>query len=61
MVVLSSCAGVAFAAGLATYGVSMAALPPVLVAQIFGAACCFTLVLDGVHWQILQRLRIDAD
>jgi H+-transporting ATPase len=61
MVVLSSCAGVAFAAGLATYGVAMAALPPVLVAQIFGAACCFTLVLDGVHWQILQRLRIDAD
>jgi hypothetical protein len=40
MVVLSSCAGVAFAAGLATYGVAMAALPPVLVAQMFGAACC---------------------
>jgi H+-transporting ATPase len=60
MVALSSCVDVAVAAGLAVYGLAMAALPPVLVGEILCAACCFTFVLDAVHWQVVSRLGLDA-
>ena len=61
VVALSSGADVAIAAGLAIFGLAMAALPPILVGAILGSACCFTFALDAVHWQVLKRLGIDAD
>jgi len=61
MVALSSCVDVAVAAGLAIYGLAMAALPPVLVGEILCAACCFTFVLDAVHWQVVKRLGLEAN
>jgi H+-transporting ATPase len=56
MLAASSVADVSIACVLAVLGIVVAKLAPVLVAEIFGAACVFTVLLDVVQWQVFRRL-----
>jgi len=55
-----TCADVAAASAMAIFGIAMAKLPYILVAETLAAACVFLLVLDVVQWVTFRQLGINA-
>jgi H+-transporting ATPase len=55
-----TCADVAAASAMAVFGIAMAKLPYILVAETLAAACVFLLVLDVVQWVTFRQLGINA-
>jgi H+-transporting ATPase len=55
---ISSLADIAIGSVLALFGIAMTPLAPTFVAEMFGAAVVFTVVLDVVKLPIFARLRI---
>jgi len=55
---ISSMADIAIGSVLALFGIAMTPLAPMIVAEMFGAAVVFTIVLDVVKLPIFAQLRI---
>ncbi len=55
---VSSVADISIGSVLAIFGIAMTPLAPMVVAEMFGAAVVFTIVLDVVKLPIFARLRI---
>ena len=54
----SSAADLLVASGLATYGIAMTAVPPLVVGGILGAAVVFAFAADLAKVPVLNRLKI---
>lgn len=59
LMMVFSCADIAFVATLAMLGVAMNPLPPLVVAELFVATLLFALMLDQVKMVLLRAIPID--